>query len=402
MNSFQSLWLIYELYFKKGLPDLNKIQSLGLLAVKIGQIHALRLDFLSPEKCQELSKLYRSNNPISPEDIEELIEAQGRDSFRKRFLKIEEKPLATASVGQVYRATLTSGEPVAIKFIKARFKERFESDVKHVRKFFRIVLSLFPKLKKVGNPIGILDDVETYTLAELDLRNEAKGAEVLQKIANDYNGRFDLSMLTFNKKYTEFTGENIMVSEFIDAPSVDELLSDGKFTYDDMLKLFYIQGFYIFIAGKFHGDIHPGNVLYDGKSFYFVDTAFVASVGDRIRKGLFYFFEALSRYDYPECAKFLNEMADVRISGAVFEKFKDDFIALYKDYTDSTVSEVSLTRQMMLTIKLGVNSGMEFEKGIFSIIRSLMYLDGMVLKCNPDAVLVKDMRRFLDAYKSAV
>lgn len=54
---------------------------------------------------------------------------------------------------------------------------------------------------------------------------------------------------------------------------------------------------------------------------------------------------------------------------------------------------------MMLTIKLGVNSGMEFEKGIFSIIRSLMYLDGMVLKCNPDAVLVKDMRRFIDTYQ---
>jgi hypothetical protein len=44
-----------------------------------------------------------------------------------------------------------------------------------------------------------------------------------------------------------------------------ELLTAGKFTYEDMLKLFYLQGFYIFIAGKFHGDIHPGNVLYDGR-----------------------------------------------------------------------------------------------------------------------------------------
>lgn len=250
--------------------------------------------------------------------------------------------------------------------------------------------------------MGILDDVETYTLAELDLRNEARGAEVLENIALKYKETFDLSMLSFNKKYSEYTGENIMVSGFVDAPSVDELLSSGRFSYADMLKLFYIQGFYIFIAGKFHGDIHPGNVLYDGKKFYFVDTAFVGEVGDRIRKGLFFFFEALSRYDYPECAKQLNEMAEKRIDGAVFDKFRADFIELYKDYTDSTVSEVSLTRQMMLTIKLGVNSGMEFEKGIFSVIRSLMYLDGMVLKCNPQAVLVKDMRQFLDAYRGAV
>jgi ubiquinone biosynthesis protein len=95
-------------------------------------------------------------------------------------------------------------------------------------------------------------------------------------------------------------------------------------------------------------------------------------------------------------------MADKRLEGTIFQKFTNDFIDLYKDYTDSTVSQVSLTKQMMLTIKLGVNSGMEFEKGIFSIIRSLMYLDGMVLKCNPNAVLVKDMRRFIDTYKSAV
>jgi ubiquinone biosynthesis protein len=402
MNTLQSLWLIRELYFKKGLPNLNKIQSLGLLAVKIGQIHALRLDFLSPEKCQELSKLYRSNNPISPEDVEELIRTQGGEEFKKHFSSIDDTPLATASVGQVYKATLTTGEPVVIKFIKTRFKERFENDVKRVRRFFRLVLALYPKLKKVGNPIGILDDVETYTLAELDLCNEARGAETLQNIAEAFKGTFDLSMLSFNKKYAEFTGENIMVSEYIDAPSVDELLSEGKFTYDDMLKLFYIQGFYIFIAGKFHGDIHPGNVLYDGKKFYFVDTAFIGVVGDRIRKGLFYFFEALSRYDYPECAKFLNEMADKRIEGAAFDAFRKDFIQLYKDYTDSTVSQVSLTRQMMLTIKLGVNAGMEFEKGIFSIIRSLMYLDGMVLKCNPRAVLVNDMRRFIDAYEKFV
>ena len=57
---------------------------------------------------------------------------------------------------------------------------------------------------------------------------------------------------------------------------------------------------------------------------------------------------------------------------------------------------MSLTHKMMQTIKLGVNSGMVFEKGIFAIIRSLMYLDGMVLRCRPETVLMKDMRPFMD------
>jgi len=401
MTIFQSLWLVRELYYKKGLPDLNKIQSLGLLAIKIGQIHALRLDFLSPEKCEALAKLYRSNNPIPSEEIEELLIKHGGANFISNFSSIDKTPLATASVGQVYKATLNH-QPVVIKVIKARFKERFANDIKRLRGFFKLALNFNPKLKSVGNPLGILDDIETYTLAELDLRNEAKGAAVLQGIYEKHKDHFDLSMLNFQKIYPEFSSENILVSEYISAPTVDELLSAGRFTYDDMLKFFYLQGFYIFIAGKFHGDIHPGNLLYDGKHFYFVDMAFIGEVGERIRRGLFFFFEALSQYDYDTCAKYLNEMADTRIDGEKFEKFRSAFKEVYRDFKGKTVSQVSLTKQMMLTIKLGVNSGMVFEKGIFAIIRSLMYLDGMVLKCNPNAILMEDMRQFINAYRQAI
>jgi ubiquinone biosynthesis protein len=402
MNTYQSLSLVYELYYKPGLPDINKIQGYGLLAVKIAQIHALRLDFLSAEKCRELAKLYRNNNQIPAEETKSLLVSNGGLGFRDNFADINERPVATASVGQVHQAHLKSGERVAVKLIKSKFKANFTQDVMALRRFFKLALWFNPRLKGVGNPLGILDDIEHYTLTELDLRNEAKGAMELQEIFDQYKHRFDLSMLSFQKIYTQLSDENILVSEFIEAPTVDELLTAGKFGYEDMLKLFYLQGFYIFIAGRFHGDIHPGNVLYDGRQFYFVDMAFIGEVGDRIRRGLFGFFEALSAYDYEKCAKYLNQMAESGIEGQRFNQFKNDFLKLYKDFSGKTVSQVSLTKQMMLTIKLGVNSGMVFEKGIFAIIRSLMYLDGMVLKCNPEAVLMEDMRKFVQAYKKEI
>jgi ubiquinone biosynthesis protein len=270
MNTYQSLSLVYELYYKPGLPDINKIQGYGLLAVKIAQIHALRLDFLSAEKCRELAKLYRNNNQIPAEETKSLLVSNGGLGFRDNFADINERPVATASVGQVHEAHLKSGERVAVKLIKSKFKANFTQDVMALRRFFKLALWFNPRLKGVGNPLGILDDIEHYTLTELDLRNEAKGAMELQEIFDQYKHRFDLSMLSFQKIYTQLSGENILVSEFIEAPTVDELLTAGKFTYEDMLKLFYLQGFYIFIAGKFHGDIHPGNVLYDGRQFYFV------------------------------------------------------------------------------------------------------------------------------------
>jgi ubiquinone biosynthesis protein len=63
---------------------------------------------------------------------------------------------------------------------------------------------------------------------------------------------------------------------------------------------------------------------------------------------------------------------------------------------------MSLTKKMMQTIKLGVLSGMHFEKGIFAIIRSLMYMDGMVLRCKPDAVLMRDLRPFISEAENMV
>ena len=89
-------------------------------------------------------------------------------------------------------------------------------------------------------------------------------------------------------------------------------------------------------------------------------------------------------------------MSLVSLDAKVLKRFRFSFETLYKPFTNSTVSEISLTRQMMETIKLGVHFGMRFDKSIFAIIRSLMYMDGMVLRCNPKAVLMRDMRGFID------
>jgi ubiquinone biosynthesis protein len=75
---------------------------------------------------------------------------------------------------------------------------------------------------------------------------------------------------------------------------------------------------------------------------------------------------------------------------------------LYADFKNTTVAQVSLTKKMMQTIRLGVLSGMQFEEGMFDIIKSLMYLDGMVLRVNPQAVLLKDMRRFIDDFRAVM
>jgi ubiquinone biosynthesis protein len=230
--------------------------------------------------------------------------------------------------------------------------------------------------------------------------NEFEGQQSLKNIKEEYIGRYDLSRLKFHRIFQEVSNENVLVSEFVEGQSFDEILEMKNMPYDLILELFNIHGFYMFTSGEFHGDIHPGNTILDNNGdIYLIDTGAISTVGDKIRLGLFKFFEALSYYEYKECVKHINEMADKPVFGKRYQKFESLFFELYRDFTNSTVSEISLTRKMMETIKLGVNCGMEFEKGMFSIIKSLMYLDGMVLRCNPDAVLMEDMRSSIDKFK---
>ena len=403
MNWLQFGRLIHSIYGRGGkLPDLDWIESLGLLAVKLGQIHALRIDFLDREKCEHLARLYRRNAALASEEFLGLLRATGPPRFLEHFAEVEATALASASVGQVHRARLSGGQQVVIKAIKRDARKQFRRDVASLRRLFRVATWVYPKLRQVGDPVGILGDIEEYTLSELDLRHEVAGQKTLREIREQYAATFDLSKLGLADVYEALCNENVMVSEYIAGATFDELLERGALEYATLLELFHIHGFCMFCVGTFHGDLHPGNVLLAGDKLYFVDTGYIAQVGPKIRRGLFEFFAALSEYDYERCAAALNRMSERALEGAVYEGFRKEFIELYADFKDRSVAEVSLTRKMMQTIKLGVHSGMVFEKGIFGIIRSLMYLDGMVLRCNPGAVLLHDMQRFLAEFEGRV
>ena len=402
MNWLNFIRLIKTIYGQKT-PDIQFIESLGLLAVKIGQTYALRFDFLPERNCQELARLYRHTDSLPPASFKALLAATVDGAWSDSFASIDDNPLASASVGQVHRGVLKTGEAVVIKLIKRDFAASFARDVRSLRSMLRFILFFYPKLAKVADPMGILETIEKGTLDELDLRKEAAGQNVLRQIVEVHAAKFNLSRLFFPKIYSDLSGEHHMVSQFIEGETFDELLEKGKLPYDELLDLFHTHGFFVFCVGTFHGDIHPGNIIRtpDGK-IAFIDTGAISRVSEKMGRGLFHFFDALSSYEYDACAQSLNSMADRGIEGAEYAQFKARFMDLYKDFTNATVSQVSLTKRMMETIKLGVNSGMVFERGMYPIIKSLMYLDGMVLRCNPQAVLVRDMRKFIDEFKTVM
>ena len=137
---------------REGPADLDWIQRQGLLAVKLTQIFALRPDLLSIEKCRQLQKMYRDAATIPLADFREIIEKKANPSFHEAIDTIEEEPMAAASVGQVHRAKLKTGEEVVVKVIKSDHEKRFKKDVSRLMRWMKLVLMLSPKLRRVGNP----------------------------------------------------------------------------------------------------------------------------------------------------------------------------------------------------------------------------------------------------------
>ncbi|MGL4946613.1 MAG: AarF/ABC1/UbiB kinase family protein, partial [Cetobacterium sp.] len=392
MKSLKLIKFIYKIH-RNNPPSLEEIESMGLLAVKIAQYYALRADFIDEKTCVYLSKLYEYSYSAEGRNIEDVI---GDDLWILDGLKLYEKtPFSSASIGQVHVGYLRGGEgkKVAIKIRKEDFKTSFFKDIQDAKRIANLLLFFYPKLKKVFNPLEVLNNIEEGTLRELDFKNEIEGAKYFRTLKLENTKKFNLEDLYFSEFIDSLSSEKVAVSKFIEGESFNLLLKENRLKYSDLLRLFKYHTFFMFKLGVFHGDLHPGNIIL-GKNgeINLIDCSTIGRMKCKLRKGLFGFFYYLSRYDYDSAGFYLNKMSEKTLSEKEMGIFLIKFKELYRDFKDSSVSNVSLTKRMMETIKLAVNSGMEFEEGMFHVIKSLMYLDGMVLKCNPTVNLMEDIR----------
>ena len=386
---------------RKKPADLDWIQNQGLIAVKLAQIFALRPDLLGEDKCQQLQQLYQHAASIPPESLDETLKSKAIENFTDNFQSIDQEPLAAASVGQVHRAKLKTGEEVVIKFVKQANSKVFSKQVKRMRNWLKIIVLFSPRLRKVGNPIALINHVADYTLRELDLTNEIKGAGELMKIQSEISKNFPTPLLRFPKYYPEISNENVLVSEFIEGESLEDGIDDKSLPWETLLELFRIHGAYLFGIGTFHGDLHPGNCIIDKEGkFVFIDNAAVCHAPKKVSKSLFVFFDNLSQQKLDEAFIALLDMTDRFPSEKKMKKYMSKMHQIYADFGKKSVGEQSLTKIMMQTVRAAVElAGAEFGEEAFPIIRALMYLDGLVLRTHPDVYLIESMGPYLEEFR---
>ena len=132
----------YFAVFRGKEANIETVQKLGLLSVKIGQIMALRPDLLGADRCRQLQKLYQNASSIKAESAMALINQNAPAGFLENFEEFNLEPFAAASISlQVHAAKLKSGEDVVVKLLKSNFEKKFRRDVKQLK--FWVKFGLF-------------------------------------------------------------------------------------------------------------------------------------------------------------------------------------------------------------------------------------------------------------------
>ncbi len=389
---------------RKSPANLDWIQKQGLLAVKLAQIFALRPDIISLEKCKQLQTLYSSASTIPTENVFKILKEKAPDSYHENISWFDVEPLAAASVGQVHKAKLKTGEKVVVKVIKEDHERKFKRDVKRMTRWLKLAMILSPKLRRVGNPIALLEHVQDYTLRELDLRNEIIGASKLNAIREELSGDFPMKRLRFPKYYPELSNRHVLVSELIDGQTLEQGIIKSNLAWEDLLELFRIHGAFMFGVGTFHGDLHPGNCILDKQgNFVFIDNGAICEAPRKVSNSLFNFFYHLSSNDKDLAFESLISLAERRPRSVKVEEFKKDMHEIYKDFENLSVGQQSLTEVMMKTVRSAVeNAGADYGEEGFPIIRSLMYMDGLVIRTYPEVKLISEMTGSLNEFKSGL
>ena len=239
------------------------LEELGPTFIKIGQILSTRVDLLSDDYIQELSKLRSKVNPLEFSLIKQILnEAYG--DVGKYFKSIDEVPIGSASIAQVHVAYLKSGEKVVIKIKRPNIDETFKTDIILLKE--AVTYLHLNKFVKVMDLNLVLDDLYNTTLQELDFSNEVNNL-IKFKDNNSNEENIDSPIV-----YTDLCRNNTIVMEYINGLMINEISKLKVKGYSLKNIALALSENYIKQAlddGFFQADPHPDNIMIrENKNIY--------------------------------------------------------------------------------------------------------------------------------------
>ncbi len=260
------------------------MEELGPAFIKLGQLLASRPDMIGPEIAEDLKKL-RDNTPVTPFDqMREVVESELGKPLEDVYSEFNETPLGSASIGQVYKATLKeTGEEVAVKIQKPGIYDIIVADVKILNNLAGKADKYITKTRTYNLP-AIMKEFERSIFKELNYMEEVMN---IRKITNNFK---DNEKIVIPQAFNDCCTSKVITMELVDGYEISELFDKevegidnkeiAKISVQSYLKQILLDGF-------FHADPHPGNmfVTKDGKVAY-IDWGMVGIITEEFKGNL--------------------------------------------------------------------------------------------------------------------
>jgi predicted unusual protein kinase regulating ubiquinone biosynthesis (AarF/ABC1/UbiB family) len=367
---------------KRAIQIRRLLTKLGPAYIKIGQALSTRPDLVPPQFLEELAQLQDNIPAFSNEIAYQFIEEELGDRPEAIYAEISDLPIAAASLGQVYKGKLWSGEDVAIKVQRPGLADSIALDLHVVRTLAIWTQTNFKQIR--SNLVSIVDEFAERIFEEMDYENEGRNAE---KFAELYGGMQDIYVPSI---YWQYTGRRVLTMEWITGTKLTNLEAvsaqglDATYLVEVGVQCSLRQ---LLEHGFFHADPHPGNLLAtpDGKLAY-LDFGMMSQVKPYQRYGLVEAIVHLVNRDFDGLGRdfvkleFLTPDTDLTpIIPALSDVFNSSLGASGTNIADLDFK--SVTDQLS-----GVMYEFPFQVPAYYalILRSLATLEGIAISVDPD------------------
>jgi len=366
------------------------VEELGPTFIKFGQILADRPDLLDEDLREELKKLQDEADPM-PDDIAIAeIEKNLNCSISDIFSKFGSNRLASASMAQTYRATLLNGEEVCVKIQRPGIEKKISLDL-HLMNYFAVRMQKNNPEMEAINVVGIVKEFGNTIKKELDFRHEAASV-----IRFRHNFEHDPDIFV-PKIYTQFTGQRILVEEFVSGIKVSDMEALNNSGLDTMqlsrnaVRLMFDQ---LFKHGFFHADPHPGNIfILPGNVISFIDFGMMGSLREE-------HLNFLGKYTLGYLERDAHSMTEalLLVSGkrhyARSRELEHQINDLLAHYKYLSIEEMDFGKIMNESVDILVRFGLRIPPGIYLLAKALMAIERVAVVLNPAIDFASEMKPY--------
>lgn len=359
------------------------LEDLGPTYIKLGQIMSSRSDILPQKYCDELMRLRSEVPPMPFTQVQEVIDRSFGYSWKQVFLDIEEEPLGSASIAQVHRATLKTGENVVVKVQREGIYETMSRDIGLLRRAVKLLPPV--AFKDLVDLDLVLTELWRVTQEEMNFLMEAANMEEFAAKNRD------VVFVEVPRLYREYTTTQVLVMEYVDGLAIDDkvdLLANGydlseigaKFV-DNFVKQVIDDGF-------FHADPHPGNVMIRGGKIVWMDMGMMGRLTDRDREFISRAVEGVALNDIgmiQDCVLAIGEFRGKPDQSQLY----DDLQALMAKYGTADMGSIDIAELVKNLMEIMKNNQIVMPHGLTLLARGLTHVEGILATISPDINMVQ-------------